>query len=194
MLCRAGAFGLPRVLPPMIPSLRSEPSEEDVQASPAEEPRERGFLRWALNGAVGGAVATAVMTAYRMPVAASLPPTAKFWSEYVAGGEPEDHPIPALVLHLLYGVGAGTVFGAVFRPFSTRTDGEDRREVSGVVLGSLYSLALSVFGEYVVLGGLLDTDLDGSESLIFHVGHLVYGLSLGSWVASGSTYDDLELW
>jgi len=175
-----------------MPTLRSEPPTEDSQASPAEEPRERGFLLWALNGAIGGALATVVMTAYRMPVAASLPPTARFWAEYVGGGEPEDHPIPALLLHLAYGVGAGTVFGAVFRPFSSRTESDDSREVSGVVLGSLYALALSVFGERVVLGGLLSVDLDATESLVFHVGHLVYGLSLGSWVASGSTYEDLK--
>lgn len=177
----------------MIPSLRSEPSDEDSRTSPAEDSRERGFLRWALNGAVGGAFATVVMTAYRMPVAASLPPTARFWAEYVAGGEPEDHPLPALALHLAYGAAAGTVFGALFRTFGRTREREDERETSGVVLGTLYALGLSVFGERVVLGGLLATDLDATESLVFHVGHLVYGLSLGSWVASGSTYEDLEL-
>jgi|AntRauMinimDraft_4_1070384.scaffolds.fasta_scaffold00025_46 hypothetical protein len=176
----------------MIPTLRSKPSTENSRASPAEEPRERGFLRWALNGTVGGALATVVMTVYRMPVTASLPPTASFWAKFVAGGEPEDHPLPGLVLHALYGASAGAVFGALFRQFSTRTDGENSREASGVVLGTLYALALSVFGDRVVLGGLLSTDLDATESLVFHVGHLVYGLSLGSWVASGSTYEDLK--
>lgn len=175
----------------MIPSLRSEPPTEDSKASPAEEPRERGILRWALNGAVGGVLATVVMTAYRMPVTASLPPTAKFWATYVAGGKPEDHPLPALVLHLAYGASAGAVFGALFRAFGGRDD-DDERETSGVVLGALYALVLSIVGERVVLGKLLSTDLDASESLVFHVGHLVYGLSLGSWVASESTYEDLK--
>ncbi|WP_245708104.1 hypothetical protein [Halobacterium jilantaiense] len=72
------------------------------------------------------------------------------------------------------------------------TDSENEQEAGGVVLGALYGLALSVVGERVLLGGLLSTDLDATESLVFHVGHLVYGLSLGSWVASGSTYEDLK--
>lgn len=177
----------------MLPTLRSKRETEDERVSSAEGSDSRGFLQWALNGVVGGSLATAVMTAYRMPVAASLPPTAKFWATYVGGGSPEDHPVPGLVLHLAYGAGAGAVFAALFRPFSDRAAGEDEREAGGVVLGALYALALSVFGERAVLGGLLSTDLDTTESLVFHVGHLVYGLSLGSWVASESTYEDLEL-
>ncbi|WP_232701886.1 DUF6789 family protein [Halobacterium wangiae] len=158
-----------------------------------EESSEGGLLRSAGNGAVGGALATVVMTAYRMPVASSLPPTAEFWAQYVAGGEADDHPVPALVLHLGYGATAGVAFGALFGPFERRTDSDEARETGGVVLGTLYALALSLFGERVVLRGLLDVDLDATESLIFHVGHLVYGLSLGSWVASESTVEDLEL-
>jgi len=57
----------------------------------------------------------------------------------------------------------------------------------------LYALALSVFGERVVLDSLLSTDLGTTRTLGFHGGHRVYGLSVGSWVASGSTYRDLEL-
>lgn len=186
-------MGLPSVVPPMMPTLRPEPSDEDPQASTGEESGKRGILQWALNGAVGGLLATVVMTAYRLPVAASLPPTARFWAKYVSGGDPGDHPVPALVLHLGYGAAAGTVFGALFRSFVGRSESDDEREAGGVVLGALYALALSVFGERVVLGGLLSTDLDATESLVFHVGHLVYGLSLGSWVASGSTYQDVEL-
>jgi len=193
LLCRVGAFGLPAVAPPMMPTLRSKSRTEESNTPSGEASPERGVLDWALNGAVGGALATAVMTAYRMPVAASLPPTAKFWARFVAGGEPEDHPVPGLALHLLYGACGGAVFGALFRSFGARSDGDDEREVGGVVLGSLYALALSAFGERAVLGGLLSTDLDATESLVFHVGHLVYGLSLGSWVASGSTVEDLEL-
>jgi len=174
--------------PPTVP----KSSAEDSQASPATDRRERGTLWWLLNGAVGGAVATAVMTAYRLPVAASLPPTAKFWSTYVAGGDPDDHPVPALVLHAAYGAAAGAVFGALFRPLGADADSENEQEVGGVVLGALYGLALSVVGERVVLGGMLSTDLDATESLVFHVGHLVYGLSLGSWVASESTSEDLQ--
>lgn len=159
----------------------------------SENQSEGGVLQWATNGAVGGALATAVMTAYRMPVTESLPPTAAFWARYVADGEPDDHPVPALVLHLGYGAAAGSAFGVLFRRFDRRSDSDESREVGGVVLGALYALVLSVFGERVVLGRLLSMDLDATESLVFHVGHLVYGLSLGSWVASESTLEDLEL-
>jgi hypothetical protein len=151
------------------------------------------LLRSVVNGALGGTLATVVMTAYRMPVASSLPPTAEFWAQYVADGDADDHPIPALVLHLVYGAGAGSAFGVLFRPVDRRIESDEARETAGVVLGALYALTLSVFGERVVLGELLDVDLDGSESLVFHVGHLVFGLSLGSWVASRSTFEDLEL-
>lgn len=164
------------------------------QTSSSGEQRDGDLLRRAANGAVGGVLATAVMTAYRMPVASSLPPTAKFWTQYVAGGEQSDHPIPALVLHLGYGAAAGAAFGVLFRPFGRRSDRDEVREAGGVALGTLYALALSVFGERAILGRLLSTDLDSTESLIFHVGHLVFGLSLGSWVASGSTVEDLEFW
>ena len=176
----------------MMPTLRSKSPPEESQPSTAAERSERDFLRWALNGAVGGALATAVMSAYRMPVAASLPPTARFWSAYVAGGEPGDHPVPAVVLHVAYGAVAGAVFGALFGPVCGRRADQTAREAGGVVLGTLYALALSAFGERAVLAGLLSTDLDATESLVFHVGHLVYGLSLGSWVASGSTAEDLD--
>jgi hypothetical protein len=163
------------------------------QTGSDEEQSDGGVVQWAANGAVGGALATAVMTTYRMPVSASLPPTAEFWARYVAGGEPDDHPVPALVLHLAYGASAGSAFGVLFRRFRRRSDTDESREAGGLGLGALYALLLSVFGEKVILGRLLSMDLDATESLVFHVGHLVYGLSLGSWVASESTLDDLEL-
>ena len=164
-----------------------------LRTAAGENQSDSGVLQWAANGAVGGALATAVMTAYRMPVAASLPPTAEFWAHYVAGGEPDDHPLPALVLHLGYGAAAGSAFGVLFRQFERRSDSDESRELGGVVLGALYALVLSAFGERVMLGRLLSMDLDATESLVFHIGHLVYGLSLGSWVASESTLEDLEL-
>ncbi|WP_115865398.1 hypothetical protein [Halorussus litoreus] len=144
-------------------------------------------------GAKGGFVATLAMTAYRLPVSRSLPPTAEFWSKFVAGGDPDDHPIPAVALHLLYGVAGGVGFG-LLAPLDAdataeRDSADDHRETArleavGLLTGVGYALALSAFGERVVLGRLLDLDLEGDERLVFHAGHVVYGLSLGTWVGS----------
>ncbi len=119
------------------------------------------------------------MTAYRLPIARSLPPTAKFWATYVGGGEPSDYPVVALFLHLLYGVGGGCVFAALARA-SERPPTEGR----GVAAGALFGAILSVFGTRVVLGRLLGMSLEPDESLVFHVSHLIYGLTLGTWVGS----------
>ena len=133
-------------------------------------------------GTQGGLVATLVMTAYRLPVSRSLPPTALFWAEYVAGGESSDHPVAGLLLHLLYGVAGGALFGALLPSRESRDTAE--REGFALVLATGYGLALSAFGERVVLERLLGLDPTADERLVFHVSHLVYGLTLGTWFGS----------
>ncbi|MFC4448973.1 hypothetical protein [Halorussus aquaticus] len=158
-------------------------------------------------GARAGFVATLVMTAYRLPVSRSLPPTALFWSKFVSGDDPDDHPIIALALHLLYGAVGGAIFGAL-TPFDAgssagstgshepgrSTDDDHRetasREVVGLLWGSVYALALSVFGERVVLERVLDMDPEVDERLVFHAGHLVYGLSLGTLFGSRTSDEE----
>jgi hypothetical protein len=137
---------------------------------------------------VGGLFGTVVMTVFRAPIAKSLPPTAAFLAKFV-GGRPDDHPAGALALHLLYGVVAGGVFGGLFGA----TDGEHvaaelgaSEETAGLVAGTAYALALSAFGERVLLRRLLDMDPEDDESMIFHAGHVVYGVALGAWVGSRS--------
>ncbi|WP_225332948.1 hypothetical protein [Halomicrobium urmianum] len=168
----------------------------DETGSPAErraaaDETTTGRARWTARGGVGGLIATVVMTVYRIPTTRSLPPTAEFWAQYVAGGDPDDHPVPALLLHLLYGFSGGAAFGALYPAFERRASSDTAREAGGTALGALYGLAMSVFGARVVLGRVLGQDLDGTERLVFHVGHLVYGLTLGSWVASESRLRDL---
>ncbi len=165
------------------PKLRATSDEREASTGV------RDVLQWAKNGAVGGGIATLVMSAYRLPVADSLPPTAEFWAEYVSGGEPDDHPVAALLLHLVYGAGGGAAFAVLFERFRDDARSDSKLEAGGVVLGALYGLVLSAVGERVMLGWLLDTDLDATESLVFHVSHLVYGLSLGSWLAAEATPD-----
>lgn len=131
-------------------------------------------------GIAGGLVATAVMTAYRASISASLPPTAEFWAKYVGGGDPDDHPVAALLLHLAYGAAAGLVY-AVAVPLP---DDEYHAERRGTAIGVAYGLALSAFGERALIERLLGMELSPDERLVFHLGHVVYGLTLGTWTGS----------
>ena len=150
--------------------------------SDRRETDEQSLPHRVAEGAKGGFVATLVMTAYRLPISHALPPTALFWAKYVAGGDPNDHPVPGLVLHLFYGTISGALFGALFSVGGPRDTA--RREGVGLLWGTVYGVALSIFGERVVLPGLLGMDLDRDDRLVFHVGHVVYGLTLGTWLGS----------
>lgn len=133
-------------------------------------------------GLKGGAFATLVMTVFRMPISHSLPPTANFWARFVGNGDPDDYPIPAFVLHILYGIVGGGIFGVLY----DRRRGQTRAGIELVDLarGLVYSLAFSAFGSRVVLRRLVGMDLEPDEALIFHVGHVIYGIALGAWVGS----------
>ena len=144
------------------------------------EPWQR--LRSTRLGLVGGAFATLVMTAFRMPISDSLPPTAHFWARFVGDGDPEEYPVPAFVLHVVYGVAGGGLFGALFGSRRGRT--RAGIELADLGRGLVYSLVLSVFGTRVVLRRVIGMDLESDEALIFHVGHVIYGLALGAWVGS----------
>jgi hypothetical protein len=132
-------------------------------------------------GSLGGFVATVSMTVFRMPTSKSLPPTARFWATYVGSGDPDEYPVIALLLHLAYGVASG-VFFALSSPGSG--DSDAIAESKGALLGTVYGVLLSVFGMRVLLEWLLDTDPDTDERLVFHISHVVYGLTLGTWVGS----------
>lgn len=136
----------------------------------------------AVRGLQAGFVATLVMTAFRLPIMRSLPPSANFWARYVGDGDAGDYPGIGLGLHLLYGTFGGAVFGGLFALLSAERSIEP--EQRGVVWGSVFGMVMSVFGTQVVLNGLLDTRLDTDELTLFHAGHLVYGLALGTWVGS----------
>ncbi|ESP86876.1 DUF6789 family protein [Candidatus Halobonum tyrrellensis] len=150
-----------------------------------------GAGRAALAGGVGGLLGTVGMTVYRLPVFHALPPTAEFWAQYVGGGDAEDHPVAGLLLHLLYGVAAGAAFGPAYAALVERLPGEP--DATGMVGGAAYGAALSVFGERVLLEGLLDRELEREHALVFHAGHVVYGLTLGTWLGTrerrGDVYD-----
>lgn len=122
------------------------------------------------------------MTLYRLPIFRALPPTAEFWARYVGGGDAEDYPIQGFVLHLFYGMVAGGVFYPLFVAISRRSP--NHRDLLGVVCGAGYGLALSLIGTRIVFRRVLDRGLESEHALVFHVGHLIYGLTLGTWLAS----------
>jgi hypothetical protein len=139
-------------------------------------------IRTLISGFRGGLVATCVMTTFRMLISHSLPPTANLWSQYVAGGELEEHRIEAMVLHFFYGAAAGSVFAVMFTAIDPRTPLEP--ETEGLLTGLLYSIPFTLIGEIVMLHRILGMDLDSDESMIFHAGHLIYGITLGAWIGS----------
>ncbi|MBP1987443.1 hypothetical protein [Halolamina salifodinae] len=141
-----------------------------------------GVLRSAGRGVVGGLVATVLMTLYRFPTFRAVPPTAEFWATYVAGGRAEEYPIEGLALHLLYGGAAGGLLGLAFSLVDVRT--ARSRRFTAVTLAVGYSLLLSVFGTRVVFRRLLGEELDDGERMVFHTGHVIFGLSLGTWLQS----------
>ena len=122
------------------------------------------------------------MTMFRVPTAQSLPPTTEFLERYLRGGANE-YTLSSLALHLLYGTSAGAVFGPVFATVVGETN---EPETVGIVVGTIYGLAMSVFGHRVILERFLGMDLTTDEEAVFHAGHLIYGLVLGVRVGSRS--------
>lgn len=142
----------------------------------------QSVLRALTRGVVGGLIATVLMTLYRFPLFRGLPPTAEFWAMFVRGGEPEEYPIAGLVLHFFYGGAAGGAFGLVFSMIDFRSERDQR--LGAIVLSLVYGAFLSVFGMRVLVQRLLGEELEPDEAAVFHVGHVIYGLTLGSWLSS----------
>lgn len=144
--------------------------------SPAED------LRAVLRAAEGGLFATVVMTAFRLPLMRSLPPTSNFWAKFVGEGEPEEYGTVGLLLHLIYGTVGGAAFGLAYGRLGLFPGATT--ETRGVIWGGLYGLALSAFGERVVLRRVLGMPVEPDTATVFHTSHLIYGLALGGWVGS----------
>ena len=168
------------------------PSSESEEIEAAESPPV--FTARSLIRAVqGGLFATFVMTAFRLPILRSLPPSANFWAKYVGSGHPEEYTGMGVVLHVLYGVSFGALFGLLYPRMNLP---RSATETEGVVWGAAFGLALSAFGERVMLKRMLDMDLEADAETIFHASHAVYGIALGAWVGSridpDSDYEEYE--
>lgn len=137
-----------------------------------------------LAGLVGGFLATIVMTVFMMGLGDdSPPPTSVFWAKYVDEGAPESFRMEGMVLHLLYGVGAGLVFAVLGPAYLDVLTFMDISTVSGgVVTGLIYGFLLFVFATIVVMNLILDMDATPSDIGMFLLFHLVYGAVLGGFI------------
>jgi len=157
-------------------------------------PTDRSIAQLALwravvRGFTGGLIATAVMTIYRIPIFRALPPTSEFWALYIGDESADQYLVQGLLLHALYGGVAGAVFAPLFEALHTKT--ALSRERVGLLSGVGYGLLLSVFGMRVVFEYVLQDELDPDNALVFHVGHLIYGLTLGTWISSREGFGDV---
>jgi hypothetical protein len=135
-----------------------------------------------LNGLVGGVLATVLMTVLMMALGDdSPPPTAMFLATYVGDGDADEYILPGLVLHLLYGTGAGVVLAAVLP--AVGVDTVDLVEGLGVGIG--YGILLFVGAAVFWMNIVLDMDPEPRDIGLFLLFHLAYGSVLGAVVGAG---------
>ncbi len=65
------------------------------------------------------------------------------------------------------------------------------RCLGAIGLSMVYGLALSVFGTRVIFKQLLGEELEPDEGTVFHVAHVIYGLTLGTWMSSREQLGDV---
>lgn len=132
-------------------------------------------------GLVGGLVATIVMSIVMRAMGGGPPPTANFVAKF-QGGDPDDHMMPGMVLHLLYGTIAGGVLVAVVSAAALGITSLG----AWVGTGLVYGIILLVGGAMVWIRGVIGMDPDRQTMIGFVVVHLVYGLVLGLWLGYGA--------
>lgn len=134
-----------------------------------------------LNGLVGGLVATVVMTAVMMVAGDdSPPPTALLWSKYVGDHEPEEYMMQGVVIHFVYGVGAGAVLAAALTAV-----GVSPGLVTGLVAGAVYGFVMFLVGAVFWMNAVLGLDPGRKQAVMFLALHLIYGVVLGGWLGLG---------
>jgi len=132
-------------------------------------------------GLAGGLVATIVMTALMMVMGdGGPPPTAGLVAKF-AGGDPADHAMPGMLLHLSYGVLAGAVF-AVGAPLVGLSLGSIGVAVG---VGLAYGIVLMVGGMAFWMRTVIGMEPDTGTMVVFGTVHVVYGAVLGAFVGAG---------
>lgn len=135
-----------------------------------------------LSGLAGGLLATIVMTIFMMALGDdSPPPTAELWAKYVGDGPAEDYMMPGMVLHMLYGIGAGAVFVLLVPAVGLGLD----ELVAAVAAGIVFALVLTVVGMVFWMKIVIAKDAEPRTMAMFGVFHLVYGVVLGGVVGAG---------
>jgi hypothetical protein len=135
-----------------------------------------------LNGLVGGLVATIIMTILMMTLGDdSPPPPALFWSKYVGDGNPDEYMTQGMVLHMLYGIGAGVVLALVLPAVGFGT----LALTTGLGVGLAYGIVLFVVAAVFWMKVVLDLDAEMGMVAMFLFFHLVYGVVLGGWLGAG---------
>lgn len=133
-----------------------------------------------ISGLVGGLVATIIMSIMMRAMGGGPPPTAALIAKF-QGGEPEDHMMPGMLLHLVYGTVAGGVLVALVAAAALG--------ISGLTMwlgvGLAYGIVLLLGGAMGWVKGVIGMDPDKEMMVGFAVVHIVYGLVLGAWLGLG---------
>jgi hypothetical protein len=135
-----------------------------------------------INGLIGGLIATIVMTVFMMTLGDdSPPPTALFWSKYIGDGPPDEYMMQGMVLHLLYGIGAGVALAAILIAGGFETV----ELLEAVAIGLGYGFVLFVVAAVLWMNVILDLDAEPKMVGMFLFFHLVYGGVFGVVLGAG---------
>jgi hypothetical protein len=133
-------------------------------------------------GLAGGLVATIVMTIVMMVMGdGGPPPTARLVARF-AGGEPEEYAMPGMVLHVLYGIGAGVVFALGVPALNIIDLGSIGLAAAA---GFVYGLVLMIGGMVFWMRMVIGLEPDGDMMRMFGTVHVVYGVVLGAFIGTG---------
>jgi hypothetical protein len=133
-------------------------------------------------GLAGGLVATIVMTIVMMVMGdGGPPPTARLVARF-AGGEPEEYAMPGMVLHVLYGIGAGVVFALGVPALNIIDLGSIGLAAAA---GFVYGLVLMIGGMVFWMRMVIGLEPDGDMMRMFGTVHVVYGVVLGAFMGTG---------
>jgi hypothetical protein len=105
-----------------------------------------------------------------------------FLVKYVGDGDPNECMVQGMLLHMIYGIIAGSVFAALTLALgfvSVATVGSAL--LWGLVYGFVLFLSAAMFWMNVVLG--MNSEMKMAGMFLFF--HLVYGTVLGAWVGLG---------
>ena len=131
-------------------------------------------------GIAGGLVATIAMSIVMKVLGGGPPPTAALLGK-VMDGKPTDYEKPGMMLHLLYGTGAGVVFALGVPVLGLSLDSIG----IAVGLGLVYGLVLMIGGMAFWLRGIIGMEPEKDMLVTFAIVHVVYGLVLGGWLGAG---------